>query len=235
MTYPTSESRPDLDQHLQKSTFVPENKNSGPLSETEVQVEVPTFVDRTRYMRRGLALVEARLRDMGIIKTQCDREAHRGAKRLAVGGFAMLVVYWAVVARLTFWDYGWFVAAWTGVQWSESADVGEFRIVMTHPTSESRPDLDQHLEKSTFVPENKNSGPLSETEVQVEVPTFVDRTRYMRRGLALVEVRLRDVDIIKTQCDREAHRGAKRLAVGGFVMLVVYWAAVARLTFWDYG
>ncbi|KAG7095983.1 hypothetical protein E1B28_006666 [Marasmius oreades] len=34
-------------------------------------------------------------------------EAQRGARRMALGGFGMLVVYWAAVARLTFWDYGW--------------------------------------------------------------------------------------------------------------------------------
>ncbi|KAF7329561.1 MCU domain-containing protein [Mycena kentingensis (nom. inval.)] len=34
-------------------------------------------------------------------------DAHRGARRMATVGFGMLVVYWGVVARLTFWDYGW--------------------------------------------------------------------------------------------------------------------------------
>jgi hypothetical protein len=79
----------------------------GIISEMELRVEVPTSADRTRYLRRKLGLIEARIRSMEVIKGNCDREAHRGATRLAVGGFAMLLVYWGAVARLTFWDFGW--------------------------------------------------------------------------------------------------------------------------------
>ncbi|KAG6810914.1 hypothetical protein H0H92_009844 [Tricholoma furcatifolium] len=43
---------------------------------------------------------------MEALKLECDHEARRGARRMAMGGFGMLVVYWAAVARLTFWDYG---------------------------------------------------------------------------------------------------------------------------------
>jgi hypothetical protein len=52
-------------------------------------------------------VIRKRLVEMDGLKRECDREAHRGAKRIAVGGFGMLVVYWGGVARLTFWDYGW--------------------------------------------------------------------------------------------------------------------------------
>ncbi|KAL7284876.1 hypothetical protein ACG7TL_002189 [Trametes sanguinea] len=74
---------------------------------TEIPVEVPSFEDRTRFLRRRLALVERELAHMEEIKKQCDDEAHRGARRMAVGGFGILVIYWGVVARLTFWDLGW--------------------------------------------------------------------------------------------------------------------------------
>lgn len=74
---------------------------------TEMSVEVPSFEDRTRFMRRRLAAVEEELARMEDLKKSCDAEAHRGARRMALGGFGILVVYWGGVARLTFWDYGW--------------------------------------------------------------------------------------------------------------------------------
>ncbi|KAI0634428.1 hypothetical protein C8Q77DRAFT_1112099 [Trametes polyzona] len=74
---------------------------------TEIPVEVPSFEDRTRFLRRRLAVVEDELARMEEIKKACDAEAHRGARRMALGGFGILVVYWGAVARLTFWDYGW--------------------------------------------------------------------------------------------------------------------------------
>lgn len=83
-------------------------KHPGPgIQETLLDVEVPTFADRTRFLRRRLAIIEDKLREMEVLKQECDAEAHRGAKRMAVGGFGMLIVYWGAVARLTFWDYGW--------------------------------------------------------------------------------------------------------------------------------
>lgn len=74
-----------------------------------IPVEVPTFKSRTRYLRLRIHIVDKQLEGMEELKKQCDREAHKGARRMAVGGFGMLVVYWGAVARLTFWDYGWYV------------------------------------------------------------------------------------------------------------------------------
>ena len=74
---------------------------------TYIPVEVPSFADRTRFLRRRLAAVEDELAHMEELKRACDREAHRGARRMALGGFGILIVYWGAVARLTFWDYGW--------------------------------------------------------------------------------------------------------------------------------
>lgn len=78
-------------------------------TEKKLQVEVPSFADRTRFLRRRLEAVEGELSAMEILKRRCDAEAHRGARRMAVGGLAMLIVYWGAVARLTFWDLGWCV------------------------------------------------------------------------------------------------------------------------------
>ncbi|PFH51157.1 hypothetical protein AMATHDRAFT_47310 [Amanita thiersii Skay4041] len=91
------------------STDVVNITNGDDAEETDLSldVEVPTFADRTRFLRRRLDAVESRLHSMEKIKRQCDIDAHHGARRVAVGVFGMLIVYWAAVARLTFWDYGW--------------------------------------------------------------------------------------------------------------------------------
>lgn len=74
---------------------------------TVIHVEIPSFADRTRFLRRRLQMIERELNEMEQLKRTCDEEAHRGARRMALGGFGMLIVYWGAVARLTFWDYGW--------------------------------------------------------------------------------------------------------------------------------
>jgi len=85
-----------------------EAKEEG-ITETHITVAVPTFADRTRFLRRRLEVIEANLRELEDLKAKCDEDAHAGARKMALGGFGMLVVYWATVARLTFWDYGWYV------------------------------------------------------------------------------------------------------------------------------
>lgn len=137
-------------------------------------------------------------------------------------------------------------------QWSDSTDVGDFIrdaarsaqffICLTYqPTKElSDTILKQNEQKIIEVNEQggtkdpKRADPL-ETVIEVQVPTFADRTRYLRRKLKHVEEQIASMEELKLHCDKEAHRGAKRMAVTGFGMLVVYWAGVARLTFWDYG
>ncbi|KAA1475283.1 hypothetical protein DENSPDRAFT_860745 [Dentipellis sp. KUC8613] len=76
-------------------------------SEVLITVQVPTFAARTRFLRARLDRLLGELEGMNTLKRECDQLAHRGARRVAVGGFAALVVYWGTVARLTFWDYGW--------------------------------------------------------------------------------------------------------------------------------
>ncbi|OBZ76838.1 Calcium uniporter protein 5, mitochondrial [Grifola frondosa] len=72
-----------------------------------IRVDVPSFADRTRFLHRRLRMIDEELARMEALKRACDREAHRGARRMALGGFAMLLAYWGTVARLTFWDFGW--------------------------------------------------------------------------------------------------------------------------------
>ncbi|ESK91690.1 hypothetical protein Moror_10664 [Moniliophthora roreri MCA 2997] len=118
-------------------------------------------------------------------------------------------------------------------QWSDSTDVGDF-IRDAASAAEfliciSR-EKEKELDSDEQTPEDG-----SETVISVRVPTFADRTRFLRRRLDVINAELSSMEGLKCQCDKEAHRGARRMAVGGFGMLIVYWGAVARLTFWDYG
>ncbi|KAF5384962.1 hypothetical protein D9615_001168 [Tricholomella constricta] len=128
-------------------------------------------------------------------------------------------------------------------QWSDSTDIGDFikdaarssrfSICFTYDPAYSHHVLTQS-EGRTVVKQQENQDG-GETIIEVEIPTFPDRTRFLRRRLTLIQKKLQSMESLKQECDREAHRGAKRMAMGGFGMLVVYWGAVARLTFWDYG
>ena len=74
----------------------------------EVRVAVPSFNDRTHYLRMRLRKTSTKLINMASIKSECDVAAHRGAQRVAMAGAGLLVGYWYVVYRLTFeTDLGW--------------------------------------------------------------------------------------------------------------------------------
>ncbi|MCJ1395909.1 hypothetical protein MMC18_008795 [Xylographa bjoerkii] len=75
---------------------------------TEIRVGVPSFNDRTHYLRMRLQKTSKRILDLAAVKKECDVAAHRGAQRIAVGGFGVLVAWWYAVYRLTFeTDLGW--------------------------------------------------------------------------------------------------------------------------------
>ena len=74
----------------------------------EIRVAVPSFNDRTHYLRLRLRKTANKIIDLAAIKKECDLQAHKGAQRVAMGGAAVLVGYWYVVYRLTFeTDLGW--------------------------------------------------------------------------------------------------------------------------------
>lgn len=76
--------------------------------EGEIRVGVPSFADRTHYLRVRLRKLARRLDGMAKIKKDCDDLAHRSAQRLAMGGFGILVAWWASIYHFTFQtDYGW--------------------------------------------------------------------------------------------------------------------------------
>jgi len=74
----------------------------------EMRVGVPSFNDRTHYMRLQLRKMSRRIDRLAGIKRECDKLAHRGAHRLAKGGFGLLGGWWAIVYYITFQtEYGW--------------------------------------------------------------------------------------------------------------------------------
>lgn len=74
----------------------------------QIKVGVPSFNDRTHYLRSRLRKTASKIIDLAAVKKECDLQAHKGAQRVAVGGAAVLVGYWYVVYRLTFeTDLGW--------------------------------------------------------------------------------------------------------------------------------
>lgn len=68
----------------------------------QIKVGVPSFNDRTHYLRLRLRKTATKIIDLAAVKKECDLQAHKGAQRVAVGGAAVLVGYWYVVYRLTF-------------------------------------------------------------------------------------------------------------------------------------
>ncbi|MCJ1313371.1 hypothetical protein MMC25_007049 [Agyrium rufum] len=74
----------------------------------EIRVGVPSFNDRTHYLRTRLRKTAGKIMAMQEIKKECDNAAHKGAQRLAMGGLAGLVGWWYAVYWLTFeTSLGW--------------------------------------------------------------------------------------------------------------------------------
>lgn len=73
-----------------------------------IKVAVPSFNDRTFYLRQRLRRMASRLSDMASLKNECDKAAHKTGQRIAMAGCGALVGYWYLVYRLTFeTDLGW--------------------------------------------------------------------------------------------------------------------------------
>ncbi|TFL07857.1 hypothetical protein BDV98DRAFT_39671 [Pterulicium gracile] len=114
--------------------------------------------------------------------------------------------------------------------WSDSTDVGDFVKEASNTAK-----FTIHFEWATV--EGKGKKPVVEhrAHLDVKVPTFADRTKYLRKRLDYVNEEMNTMEGLKKLCDKEAHKGARRMAVTGLAMLVGYWGTVTRLTFWDLG
>ncbi|OOF98221.1 hypothetical protein ASPCADRAFT_128392 [Aspergillus carbonarius ITEM 5010] len=74
----------------------------------QIRVEVPSFDERTHFLRMRLRKISGRIQGIAEIKHECDALAHRGAQRVAVGGFGILASWWYLVYKLTFeTELGW--------------------------------------------------------------------------------------------------------------------------------
>jgi hypothetical protein len=59
----------------------------------EIRVGVPSFNDRTHYLRVRFRKTNKKLANYATIKKECDDLAHRSAQRIAMGGFGVLVTW----------------------------------------------------------------------------------------------------------------------------------------------
>ncbi|KKK15116.1 hypothetical protein ARAM_006306 [Aspergillus rambellii] len=79
-----------------------------PAGLSQIKVTVPSFEERTYFLRMRLRKIAGRIQKLAEIKHECDILAHRGAQRVAIGGFGILASWWYLVYRLTFeTDLGW--------------------------------------------------------------------------------------------------------------------------------
>lgn len=73
-----------------------------------MRVSVPSFNDRTYYLRMRMRRMSRQIDHLAKIKAECDELAHKSAHRLAQGGFAALAGWWGVVYYVTFQtEAGW--------------------------------------------------------------------------------------------------------------------------------
>lgn len=79
-----------------------------PAGQGHIWVTVPSFNERTYFLRMRLRKISLRIQSIADIKHECDVIAHRGAQRVAIGGFGVLSFWWLLVYKLTFdTDLGW--------------------------------------------------------------------------------------------------------------------------------
>ncbi|TGZ77301.1 hypothetical protein EX30DRAFT_291443, partial [Ascodesmis nigricans] len=75
---------------------------------TPIRVSVPSFSDRTFFLRQRLRTLSAQIAADGDLKASCDALAQRGAQRVAITGFIALLSWWGAVTWATFWTpLGW--------------------------------------------------------------------------------------------------------------------------------
>jgi len=74
----------------------------------QIRVAVPSFNERTYFLRLRLRKLSRRIQGIAEVKHKCDTLAHRGAQRVAIGGFGILSLWWYSVYKLTFGtSLGW--------------------------------------------------------------------------------------------------------------------------------
>ena len=74
----------------------------------DIRISVPSFNDRTYYLRLRLRKKASEIASMASLKKDCDLAAHASAQRVAYAGFAGMLGWGGVVSWLTFMtSLGW--------------------------------------------------------------------------------------------------------------------------------
>lgn len=74
----------------------------------QIRITVPSFSERTYYLRMKLRRISDRIAKIAEIKHECDKLAHRGGQRVALAGLGVLASWWILVYKLTFCtSLGW--------------------------------------------------------------------------------------------------------------------------------
>ena len=74
-----------------------------------ISVNVPSFEDRTRFLRATLHAKTREIEHLARLKDTFDREAREATHRMAIGGAGMLGTWWATVGYLTFREHHLFL------------------------------------------------------------------------------------------------------------------------------
>lgn len=69
----------------------------------EIRVGVPSFNDRTHYLRVRLRKTAGKMATMASLKKECDDMAHKSAQRLALGGFGLLASWVCILTVVRIW------------------------------------------------------------------------------------------------------------------------------------
>ena len=89
-----------------------------------VVVNVPSFEDRTRFLRASLHSKTADIERLARLKDQCDRIAHKATQRMALGGAVILGMWWVTVGVLTFSKQTDYYMRCSFTTYSRSLDTG---------------------------------------------------------------------------------------------------------------
>ncbi|KAK9767213.1 hypothetical protein K7432_003138 [Basidiobolus ranarum] len=73
----------------------------------KIFVKIPTFEERAAGLVRHHNYLLSRIEPMSKLKKKLDKQAQTASLILATGSFTGLVTYVGIMARLTWWDYGW--------------------------------------------------------------------------------------------------------------------------------
>lgn len=87
------------------------SKEAEKVDSRNIQISVPSFEDRTRYLRANLYAKTAQIESMAKLKAKCDALARKSTRRFAIAGGVGLLGWWVTIFSITFLSsYGWDLA-----------------------------------------------------------------------------------------------------------------------------